>query len=262
MGEAIAELGWPRQNYAISTKFFWGLHERAQHEQHAEPQVPLAGDRRLARALRPRLRRPRRSATAPTRTRRSRRPCGRCPTSCRPGKALYWGTSEWTADEIRAAWEIAERHHLHKPVMEQPQYNLFNRRKVEHEYARLYDDIGLGLTMWSPLASGLLTGKYLDGVPDGSRADAARLRVAARRRSPTRLATRRCARCRSIADDLDCSLVAAGHRVVRGQPARLDRHHGCDNAGAGEGEHGRARRDRPARRRACSAASATSSRVS
>ncbi|MDO8361866.1 MAG: aldo/keto reductase, partial [Actinomycetota bacterium] len=83
--------------------------------------------------------------------------------------ALYWGTSEWTADEIRAAWEIAERHHLHKPVMEQPQYNLLTRRKVETEYARLYDDIGLGTTIWSPLASGLLTGKYKDGVPQDSR---------------------------------------------------------------------------------------------
>jgi voltage-dependent potassium channel beta subunit len=86
------------------------------------------------------------------------------------GQALYWGTSEWSADEIRAAWEIAERHHLRKPVMEQPQYNLFERRKVEREYARLYEDIGLGLTTWSPLASGVLTGKYLDGIPEGSRA--------------------------------------------------------------------------------------------
>jgi aryl-alcohol dehydrogenase-like predicted oxidoreductase len=86
------------------------------------------------------------------------------------GKALYWGTSEWTAEEIRAAWAIADRHHLHKPVMEQPQYSLFERRKVEREYQRLYEDIGLGLTIWSPLAGGLLTGKYLDGVPDDSRA--------------------------------------------------------------------------------------------
>ncbi len=88
----------------------------------------------------------------------------------RSGKALYWGTSEWSADEIRAAWDCADRHHLHKPVMEQPEYNIFNRDKVEKEYARLYDDIGLGLTTWSPLASGLLTGKYLDGIPEGSRA--------------------------------------------------------------------------------------------
>jgi aryl-alcohol dehydrogenase-like predicted oxidoreductase len=86
------------------------------------------------------------------------------------GKALYWGTSEWSAEEIRAAWEIAERHHLHKPVVEQSQYNLFTRQRVEEEYARLYEDIGLGLSIWSPLASGLLTGKYRGGVPDDSRA--------------------------------------------------------------------------------------------
>jgi len=86
------------------------------------------------------------------------------------GKALYWGTSEWSAAEIGAAWHIAERHHLHKPVMEQPQYNLLHRERVEQEYARLYDDIGLGTTIWSPLASGLLTGKYNDGPPAGSRA--------------------------------------------------------------------------------------------
>jgi len=86
------------------------------------------------------------------------------------GKALYWGTSEWAAADIRAAWDIAERHHLHKPVMEQPQYHLFHRSRVELEYAHLYEDIGLGLTTWSPLASGLLTGKYRSGVPAGSRA--------------------------------------------------------------------------------------------
>jgi aryl-alcohol dehydrogenase-like predicted oxidoreductase len=85
------------------------------------------------------------------------------------GKALYWGTSEWAADEIRAAWEIADRHGWHKPVVEQPQYHLFHRRRVEQEYARLYDQIGLGLSTWSPLASGLLTGKYRTGVPAGSR---------------------------------------------------------------------------------------------
>jgi aryl-alcohol dehydrogenase-like predicted oxidoreductase len=78
--------------------------------------------------------------------------------------------SEWSADEIRAAWDVADKRNLRKPVTEQPQYHLFERRKVEREYARLYEDIGLGLTTWSPLASGLLTGKYLDGVPDDSRA--------------------------------------------------------------------------------------------
>jgi aryl-alcohol dehydrogenase-like predicted oxidoreductase len=85
------------------------------------------------------------------------------------GKALYWGTSEWPAADIRAAWDIAERHSLRKPVVEQPEYNLFTRTKVEEEYTRLYEDIGLGLTTWSPLASGLLTGKYLKGIPEDSR---------------------------------------------------------------------------------------------
>jgi aryl-alcohol dehydrogenase-like predicted oxidoreductase len=85
------------------------------------------------------------------------------------GKALYWGTSEWSAAEIMGAWQVAERHHLRKPVVEQPEYNLFHRERVEVEYARLYDEIGLGLTTWSPLASGLLTGKYRGGVPKDSR---------------------------------------------------------------------------------------------
>jgi len=85
------------------------------------------------------------------------------------GQALYWGTSEWTAEEYRAAWEIAERHHLHKPQMEQPQYNLFVRKRVEQEYARVYEECGMGLTIWSPLATGLLTGKYDNGIPEGSR---------------------------------------------------------------------------------------------
>jgi len=85
------------------------------------------------------------------------------------GKAIYWCTSEWSAAEIIAAIEIAERHHLHKPVMEQPQYNMFHRERFEVEYERLFREYGYGSTTWSPLASGLLTGKYKDGVPEGSR---------------------------------------------------------------------------------------------
>jgi aryl-alcohol dehydrogenase-like predicted oxidoreductase len=85
------------------------------------------------------------------------------------GKILYWGTSEWSAEDIRTAYEVAEHHHLHKPIVEQPQYHLFHRARVEEEYAPLYERIGLGLTTWSPLASGLLTGKYRAGIPEGSR---------------------------------------------------------------------------------------------
>jgi aryl-alcohol dehydrogenase-like predicted oxidoreductase len=85
------------------------------------------------------------------------------------GKALYWGTSEWSAEQIRHAHDFARANHLHAPLMEQPQYNLLTRERVEVEYAPLYEEIGLGLTVWSPLASGMLTGKYLDGIPGDSR---------------------------------------------------------------------------------------------
>ncbi len=86
------------------------------------------------------------------------------------GKALYWGTSEWAAAEIVAALDIAEKHHLHKPVTEQPQFNLFERARFENDYIRFYKDYGYGSTTWSPLASGLLTGKYNNGIPTDSRA--------------------------------------------------------------------------------------------
>lgn len=87
----------------------------------------------------------------------------------RQGKVLYWGTSEWPAALIREAVEVARAHHLQPPSMEQPQYNLLHRERVELEYAPLYAEYGLGTTVWSPLASGLLSGKYDDGIPDGSR---------------------------------------------------------------------------------------------
>lgn len=85
------------------------------------------------------------------------------------GKVLYWGTSEWSASQIREAHRIARAQGLQPPTMEQPQYNLLHRERVELEYAPLYAEYGMGTTIWSPLASGLLTGKYNDGVPDDSR---------------------------------------------------------------------------------------------
>ncbi|MFD0739268.1 potassium channel beta subunit family protein [Lysobacter koreensis] len=87
----------------------------------------------------------------------------------RQGKVLYWGTSEWSAAQIREAHKVARAQHLHAPTMEQPQYNLLHRRRVELEYAPLYAELGLGTTTWSPLASGLLTGKYNAGVPEQAR---------------------------------------------------------------------------------------------
>ena len=177
MGEAFRALKWPRLNYVVSTKFFWGL-DREGHaiepQGHAQPQVPRRR-RSTARCKRMGLdfidlvycHRP--DPTTPI-----EETVWAMSDMITRGKALYWGTSEWSAADIRAAWDIAERHHLHKPVMEQPQYHLFHRKRVEQEYARLYDDIGLGLTTWSPLASGLLTGKYRGGVPGGQPRRAAR----------------------------------------------------------------------------------------
>ena len=86
------------------------------------------------------------------------------------GKVLYWGTSEWTAEEITEAYEFAEKNHLTPPTMEQPQYNLLDRRRFEVEYDPIFRRYQMGSTIWSPLASGALTGKYLEGIPEGSRA--------------------------------------------------------------------------------------------
>ncbi len=169
MGAAFRELGWKRHEYVVSTKLYWGLFD--------VPNMKNTLNRKyLSQAIEGSLERFGLDFVDLVYCHR--------PDSATPieetvwamsdmvsrGQALYWGTSEWSADEIRAAWEIAERHHLHKPVVEQPQYNMLHRERVEQEYARLYEDIGLGTTIWSPLASGLLTGKYQNGVPAGSRA--------------------------------------------------------------------------------------------
>ncbi|MGM0675567.1 MAG: potassium channel beta subunit family protein, partial [Spirochaetota bacterium] len=85
------------------------------------------------------------------------------------GKVLYWGTSEWSAQQLMEAYSVARQYNLVPPTMEQPEYNMFHRKRVEEEYRRLYSEIGLGTTVWSPLYSGILTGKYTDGVPENSR---------------------------------------------------------------------------------------------
>jgi voltage-dependent potassium channel beta subunit len=171
MGAAIRALKWPRLNYVVSTKFFWGL----DREGHAVNRKDTLNRKYLMQAIDGSLKR---FGLDFIDLVYCHRPDPHTPIEetvwamsdmITRGKALYWGTSEWSAADIRAAWEIAERHHLHKPVVEQPQYHLFHRKKVEEEYARLYEDIGLGLTTWSPLASGLLTGKYRGGIPADSR---------------------------------------------------------------------------------------------
>lgn len=172
MGAVLKKLGWRRSSYIVSTKFFWGLNDGPNEKNtlnrkylleaidgslqrlqldhvdlvfchRADPETPIE---ETVWAMHDIITR---------------------------GKALYWGTSEWSAADIVEAWQIADKHHLHKPVMEQPQYNMLHRERVEREYARLYRDLGLGTTIWSPLASGLLTGKYNDGIPADSRANLA-----------------------------------------------------------------------------------------
>ncbi len=169
MGEAIHDLGWPRHTYVVSSKFFWGIEESVNTRNTLNRKYLLhaidGSLRRLGIDFLDLI--------------FCHRPDPQTPVSetvwamhdiIESGRALYWGTSEWSADAIREAWAVAERDHLHRPVMEQPEYNLLNRTKVEQEFTPLYDEIGLGLTTWSPLASGLLSGKYMDGVPEGSRA--------------------------------------------------------------------------------------------
>jgi voltage-dependent potassium channel beta subunit len=171
MGRAFKQLAWPRLNYVVSTKFFWGLDRNGD----AVNRKDTLNRKYLMQAIDGSLQR---FGLDFVDLVYCHRPDPHTPIEetaramsdiITQGKALYWGTSEWSAADIRAAWDICDRHGWHKPVVEQPQYNLFARKRVEVEYARLYEDIGLGLTTWSPLASGLLTGKYRNGVPDGSR---------------------------------------------------------------------------------------------
>ncbi|TMH75083.1 MAG: aldo/keto reductase [Betaproteobacteria bacterium] len=168
MGAALRELGWPRASYVISTKFFWGL-TGGPNERNTLNRKYLLGAidgslERLGLSFVDLVFCHRADPDTPL-----EETVWAMHDIIERGKALYWGTSEWSADEISAAWEMADRHHLHKPVTEQPQYNLFCRRRVEEEYLRLYRQSGLGLATWSPLASGLLTGKYRDGVAPGTR---------------------------------------------------------------------------------------------
>ncbi|MDD5335848.1 MAG: aldo/keto reductase [Rhodoferax sp.] len=207
MGEAIKALKWPRLNYVVSTKFFWGLDREGQSVNRKD----TLNRKYLMQAIDGSLKRMGLDFIDLVYCHRSdpntpiEETVWAMSDMISRGKALYWGTSEWSADDIRAAWNIAERHHLHKPVMEQPQYHLFHRKRVEQEYKRLYEDIGLGLTTWSPLASGLLTGKYRNGIPAGSRGAlegmgflVKGLTDAARNAAVTQL--------EAVATELDCSL--------------------------------------------------------
>ena len=206
MGEAIAGLGWERKSYLVSTKLYMGIDEDAVNLSYT------LNRKYLMQAIDGSLERfgldfvdllfcHRADPHTPI-----EETVWAMSDIVSSGKALYWGTSEWTADEIRAAHAIADKHHLHKPVMEQPQYHLLERRRVEQEYARLYDEIGLGLTIWSPLASGLLTGKYLDGIPEDSRLALEGYEWLKDALTSER-AVARVRKLKEIADDIGCSLT-------------------------------------------------------
>ncbi|MGB8984196.1 MAG: aldo/keto reductase [Anaerolineales bacterium] len=168
MGAALKQLGWRRGSYLISTKFYWGIQDGVNEKS-------TLNRKRLIEGINGSLQRLQLDYVDLIYCHR--------PDSATPieetvwamhniiewGKAIYWGTSEWAAAEIASAIEIAERHHLHKPVTEQPVYNLFERHRFSPEYQRVYQEYGYGSTTWSPLASGLLTGKYSQGIPAGSR---------------------------------------------------------------------------------------------
>lgn len=206
MGRVIAQLGWPRWSYVLTTKVYWGIHGDVPNMRNTLNRKYLmhAIDGSLERfgmdfvdvlyCHR---------ADPDTSIEETVWAMHDIITS---GKALYWGTSEWTADEIRTAIDVAERHHLHKPITEQPQYNLLDRKRVEVEYSRLFADHGYGTTIWSPLASGLLTGKYRDGIPADSRAALEGYEWLAGRLSDAE-AIAKVERLRPIADELGCSMA-------------------------------------------------------
>ena len=166
MGDVIRKAGWIRSDLVISTKIFWG---------GKGPNNSGLSRKHLFEGLDASLKRLQMEYVDLL---FCHRPDLHTPVEetvwamnllIHQGKALYWGTSEWSAERIIEAYGFARREHLIPPLMEQPEYNMFHRERVEREYQRLYSEIGLGTTIWSPLASGLLTGKYNQGIPQGTR---------------------------------------------------------------------------------------------
>jgi voltage-dependent potassium channel beta subunit len=205
MGRAFKTLGWERREYVVSSKFFWGIYD-------APNMTNTLNRKYLMQAVDASLERFGldfldlvfcHRADPETPIEETVRAMSDIVSS---GKALYWGTSEWAADEIVAAIEIAERHHLFKPVVEQPQYNLLQRRRVEHEHARLIEDYGIGLTTFSPLVAGLLTGKYLEGIPEDSRGTLAGFEWLRPNFEDSR-SNEKVRALKAIADDLGCPLA-------------------------------------------------------
>ena len=170
MGEALKRLGWRRGSYLVSTKLFWGFHDNPNEKDTLNRKYLLeAIDGSLARMdldYVDLLYCHRADPTTPI-----EETVWAMHNIIERGKALYWGTSEWEAADILEAIDVAERHHLHKPIVDQPVYNLFEQHRFGPEYEPVYKEHGYGSTTWSPLASGLLTGKYQAGIPKDSRGD-------------------------------------------------------------------------------------------
>lgn len=168
MGGALKELKWRRGSYLISTKFYWGLHDGVNEKN-------TLNRKRLIEGINGSLERLQLDYVdliychRPDKNTPVEETVWAMHNIIEWGKAMYWGTSEWAASEIVEAIQIAERHHLHKPVVEQPQYNMFARKRMEGDYVRFYKEYNYGTTIWSPLASGLLSGKYNTGIPKDSR---------------------------------------------------------------------------------------------
>ena len=169
MGAALKKMGWRRGSYLVTTKLYWGMHNGV-NEQNT------LNRKRLIEGINGSLERLQLDYVdilychRPDETTPIEETVWAMHNIIEWGKAIYWGTSEWKAAEIVEAIAVAEKHHLHKPVVEQPRYNLFDRHRFQGEYVRFYKEHGYGATTFSPLASGLLSGKYNDGVPADSRA--------------------------------------------------------------------------------------------
>ena len=205
MGEALKKLAWPRLKYIVSTKFFWGITEGPNEKSTLNRKYLMnAIDGSLARLKLDYVDLVYCHRADPATP--MEETVWAMHDMIDRGKALYWGTSEWSAAQIAEAWQVADRHHLRKPVMEQPEYNLFHRSRVEREYAKLYEDIGLGLTTWSPLASGLLTGKYRAGVPSDSRGAMPRMKFLVEGLTDKKK-NDAVAKLEAVAKDLGCSLA-------------------------------------------------------
>ena len=169
MGAALKKLGWRRGSYLVTTKIYWGLVDGVNEKN-------TLNRKRLIEGINGSLERLQLDYVdvlychRPDKTTPIEETVWAMHNIIEWGKAMYWGTSEWSAAEIAQALAIAEKHHLHKPVTEQPEYNLFERKRFSGEYLRFYKDYGYGATIFSPLASGLLSGKYNSGIPKESRA--------------------------------------------------------------------------------------------